>query len=313
MKALVFGSAGYLGRRLVPQLRSAGFEVVGADIAPNPDLVDRVADIRFPEQTMATIHDLRPDVVIQLAYMLTSAAAVNLNIVGTNGIFEASSQMGVPRLVYASSAAVYGDQKERGAELLTEISAVRPRSLYGHMKLFNEVMAEQYNRRGKTRLIGIRISDLAGRGKRGFAPVDMVLEAASAKSSLTLPWSADHETSFVHVDDAAAVFVRLAAASAPRWPLYNTGGELLTMTDIAEIAREVAGVVVTCSSPGQDVVHVSRVSGDRYSQEFPGRRRTAGEWLALELAEQRSRTLSDRDGVGRRSKGSWQVKRYADE
>jgi nucleoside-diphosphate-sugar epimerase len=296
VKALVVGAGGYLGRRVRVALTGHGIEVVGADIEVTPGLVDRAVDIRLPEQSFAVLHREAPDVVIDLAYMLMAASsagphpAVHLNILGTNGIFDAAATLGVPRVIYASSSAVYGDQKSHGTTTLTEESPAVPVTVYGHMKRFNEVMAEHYNAKSSTRFIGLRISDLHGRGKTGsFTPMDMIVRGAGGDGTVELPWTANHETSFIHVDDAAEAVAHLAMAKATAHVIYNTGGECLSMAELAAIGKEVAGVTVTCSPPpGAQLLHVSRVSGRRLSDEFPVQRRSPADWMALEIADKQA-------------------------
>jgi UDP-glucose 4-epimerase len=296
VKALVIGAGGYLGRRVRVALAKHGAEVVGADIAAIPGVVERAVDIRLPEQAFALMHREAPDVVIDLAYLLMAASsaglhpAVHLNILGTNGVFDAAATLGLARVIFASSAAVDGDQAGHGTKTLNEESAAVPVTVYGHMKRFNEVMAEHYNSKSSTRFVSLRISDLHGRGKTGsFAPMDMIVGAVGATNSVLLPWTADHETSFIHVDDAAESIAQLALAKAPAHTIYNTGGECLSMAQLAAIGKEVAGIDVACSSPpGAQLLHVSRVSGHRFLAEFEVQRRSPAEWMALEVEEKRS-------------------------
>lgn len=281
-----------MGRRLMQMLREHPLEVVGADVVAVPGFADRVVDLRFPDQTFSLLYSEKPDVVVNLAYLLMEASAgnpqnaVHLNIVGIDGLFDAAVKLEIPRVLYASSGAVYGDQKDHGTSEVTEETKPHPRTLYGWMKQLNDVMAEQYNALGATRLISVRISSLHGRGKRGtFAPMDMIIDAVGVQDSLTLPWSADHETSFIHVDDVCDVFIKLARAKSPRWTVYNTGGDFLTMGDLARFATQITGVRVECSFPGRELLHVSRASYERFRTEFPTQRRSPREWLELEFRE----------------------------
>jgi nucleoside-diphosphate-sugar epimerase len=296
MKVLVVGAGGYVGRRLIEMLREHPVEVVGADVIPVPGFANRVVDLRFPDQTFSLLHRERPDVVVNLAYMLMEASAgnpqnaVHLNIVGIDGLFDAAVKLEIPRVVYASSGAVYGDQKDHGTSEVTEETPPHPRTLYGWMKHFNDIMAAQYNAIGVSRLISVRISSLHGRGKRGtFTPMDMIVDAVGVQDSLSLPWSAEHETSFIHVDDVCDVFIKLTLAGSPRWTIYNTGGDFLTMGELARFATQITGIKVGCSSPGRELLHVSRASYERFRTEFPTKRRSPREWLELEFRERKER------------------------
>src|SRR5487761_1218178 len=290
-KVLVIGSGGYVGRRLMPALRSRGLEAIGADLSLGSAVTDEVVDIRFPAQSMALIHRVEPQAVICLSYLLTAAtavsaqAALDTNIIGFNGVLEASAVLGVPHVIYASTNAVYGDQSDFGDEDVAEEAPTRPRSLYGHMKRFNEAMAEHYNRSSPTRFVGLRLASLHGRGKTGiFNPFDLVVDAQRHRADLTLPWSAEHEFSFLHVDDAAGVFAVLAEAESSDWTLYNSPGERLTMGALAALIGPEAGLSVDVETPGRLLAHVMRMNFDRLSTEFPISVHSASDWLKLELA-----------------------------
>jgi nucleoside-diphosphate-sugar epimerase len=296
LKILVIGAGGYVGRRLMQMLREHPVEVVGADVFPVTGFADRVVDLRFPDQTFGLLHSEKPDVVVNLAYLLMEASAgnpqnaVHLNIIGIDALFDAAVKLEIPRVLYASSGAVYGDQKDHGTSEVTEETPTHPRTLYGWMKQLNDVMAAQYNALGSTRLISVRISSLHGRGKRGtFTPMDMIVDAVGVQDSLTLPWSAEHETSFIHVDDACDVFIKLARADNPRWTVYNTGGDFLTMGDLARFATQITEMKVDCSVAGRELLHISRASYERFRTEFPTQRRSPREWLELEFREKRER------------------------
>jgi nucleoside-diphosphate-sugar epimerase len=302
VKVLVVGAAGYLGRRLVARLRAGGVEVIAADIQSSPGLVNRVVDLRFPEQSFRLVHEVRPDAVVNLAYLLMEASvaqphsAIQLNILGVNGLFDACVALGVPRVIYGSSVIVYGDQKDYGDVLIAEDTECRPRSLSGWMKRFNEAMAEHYNAIAASRFIGVRISSIHGRGKRGtFAPMDMILDAIGRTENLTLPWSSDYEMSFIHIDDVAEVFLHLVLAEAPKWTIYNTGGNTLTMGELAAIGAKVTGISIECAYPGVDLLQVSRVSDERLRSEFPIERLTPEEWMLQEVTERRRAMASESD------------------
>jgi UDP-glucose 4-epimerase len=159
---LVFGSGGYMGRRVVSALRRRGATVVGADLFVRPGSGDVAVDIRFADQTMALINHVRPAVVICLSYLLTPSeanlkVAVDTNISGITGLFEACVALKVPRVLYASTSAVYGGKRIHGDADVAEAAVKSPNHIYGWMKLFNDVTAQHYNKTSDTQFIGIRI------------------------------------------------------------------------------------------------------------------------------------------------------------
>lgn len=153
-KVLVTGAAGFIGshttdlllreghtvlgldnfrtghrRNLAAALASAGFELLEADVA-EPGVVARAA---------ARFH---PDAIIHLAALVSVQESIQdpalnrrLNVTATELVAEAARQHGVRRIVFASSAAIYGDTPDLP---ITEETAKHPISPYGEAKLQSE-------------------------------------------------------------------------------------------------------------------------------------------------------------------------------
>jgi nucleoside-diphosphate-sugar epimerase len=291
MRVLVSGAGGYLGSRVIADLAGRGFEVIAAARTRIEGYQSVQMDLRFPFENFKILEQIRPDAVVALAYMRTDAANANpqmalvTDIAGMNALFDACSTLGVPRVVYASSINVYGIQADFGDSYVTEATHGRPRTLYGWMKQLNEAFAEHYNATSRTQFVGVRFSGIHGDGKRGgFDPFDRVVYAAGHRDAATLPWSSALEISFRHVKDSARMIGELVAAPATKWSIYNSGGDVLTMAALARLAQELAGIKVTCTEPGGEILAVSRVDSSRLHNEFAIREPTIGEWLQREIA-----------------------------
>jgi nucleoside-diphosphate-sugar epimerase len=292
MKALVFGSGGYAGRRVFASLLEHHVDVVGVDITPLSKFVHERCDIAASGEVSSLLYRVRPDVVINLGYALAAASsahpqrALRVNILGVNEIFETAHNLRTPRVISVSSGAVYGDNADHDDGAIVDEETIRtPRTLYGHMKSLNEAFAEHYNALGRTTIVSLRLPTLHGRGKTGmFAPLDMIVEAARARRPLTLPWSREQRFCFIHVDDAARAIVELALAPAPRWTTYNTGGREMSIGDLINLAEPICGISIDTEEPGVSLLNVSRVSGDRLADEFVLERDSVEDWLRFELS-----------------------------
>lgn len=146
--AVVTGAQGFIGRHVTLGLRDQGWTVIGVDRL-GPAQGQASASAIRQEQCDVTsrrfgrlMMNWSPDLVVHLAAQSSLAAmqrdpagALRDNVIGTAAVLEACQHADVPRLVFASSAAVYG----RATVLpVTEDSPLQPSSAYGWSKLAGE-------------------------------------------------------------------------------------------------------------------------------------------------------------------------------
>lgn len=153
---LVTGAAGFIGSHTVDQLLAGGFRVVGVDnfrTGRRENLVGALATGRFelreldvaePGALDAVVAAVRPGAIIHLAALVSvqdsmenPALNYRLNVAATQEVAEVARRRGVARIVFASSAAVYGDTVVRPID---EETAKRPISPYGGAKLASEAL-----------------------------------------------------------------------------------------------------------------------------------------------------------------------------
>lgn len=153
---LVTGAAGFIGSHTCDRLLAAGHAVVGIDNfrtghKSNLALAWKNPAFRFVEGDCtagttfeALVADSRPGAVIHLAALVSVPESIanpelnfRLNVQGTQIVAEAARQHRVPRLVFASSAAVYGDALQLP---LDEKFRTQPISPYGAAKLASEAI-----------------------------------------------------------------------------------------------------------------------------------------------------------------------------
>lgn len=297
MKVVVLGGAGYLGRPLVRLLRGH-VDTVSASRGPG-DGVDEQVDVRRPAEIYRLLARVNPDVVVLTAYMLERAVdsdpmgAVETNIFGVTNAFQAAADLEVRRVIFVSSGAVHGSGADFEARALDELEPCRPTTLYGKMKVFNESIAEHYNSRLGTEIVSYRISGPYGQSKPyerfgGEIPYDTVVEAASEKDRVVLPWSADARFRFIHVEDAAASFLPLVLSDSLKHRVYNAPGFTVTVRDLAETATSISGLACEFTEPGRPVKFV-RWDTTRYEGEFDFRARPMADWMQQEVSALRTR------------------------
>jgi UDP-glucose 4-epimerase len=153
---LVTGAAGFIGSHTVDQLLQAGHSVVGADnfrTGRRENLVTALAspkfalhelDVSAPDAVAQLVRQIQPDAIIHLAALVSvqesmADPALNyaLNVQATQNVAEASRVNGVRRIVFASSAAIYGDA---ATVPIREGDEKKPISPYGAAKLASEAL-----------------------------------------------------------------------------------------------------------------------------------------------------------------------------
>lgn len=168
--AIIFGSSGFIGTRLVKRLAGRGVNIVAVDILPAREVIPGVRYLT---------HDVRQ--AVPEAYGLADATVYNLaavhrtpghpaheyydtNIFGALNVTQFAGVIGAKRLVFTSSISVYGPRED----VVDEGTVPAPTSDYGRSKL----MAEAIHRRwagaaADRRLVVVRPGVVFGPGEKG--------------------------------------------------------------------------------------------------------------------------------------------------
>ena len=306
MTTLLLGGTGFIGARIAHRRVESGEAVVSLDIVPDAasvaSLRDRVTllrgDVGAIEDILSAIKRYRVERVIDMAYILNSESdqaahtAVRVNALGVSNAFEAARLLGVERVIYASSIAVYGDQSLYGGRPVTEGDFPSPGSLYGAAKLLNEYEAALYRQSCGLVAVGIRVGVVSGHGRlrgQGLWAGHFASYPATGRPA-ALPFSRDTRVSLIHVDDVAALFARIATAPAPQHALYNTGGENVSLDELAaEVRRHIPGAAYTFGAKDSNLPHA--VDSTRAEGEFGWARRPLSEAIAEHIARAREATV----------------------
>ncbi|MCJ2054933.1 NAD-dependent epimerase/dehydratase family protein [Methylobacterium sp. J-070] len=175
-------------------------------------------------------------------------SAFDVNVRGTFNVLEACVRNGVQRLVYSSSASVYGDAVE---EPMTEEHPFNNKNFYGATKIAGEAMARAFHHRYGLNVVGLRYMNVYGprQDYRGayIAVIMKMLDAIDRGEGPTILGDGSEAFDFVAVKDcAAANLCALKAEVVDRF--YNVGtGRRTSLRELAEMLLNLTG----CNQPIQ--------------------------------------------------------------
>jgi nucleoside-diphosphate-sugar epimerase len=163
---------------------------------------------------------------------------VNLNIAGTHNVLEIARQFEIPKVVYTSTGAVYGEVSGIIAE---DAAPVNPSDLYGATKASCEFIGRQYAQSFGFDFRIARVYFCYGAGKlpsRFIRLYRLAFGALEGLAGLEMDRGADQQLDFVYIEDAGRGTALLYQADAPPHSIYNIAtGVPTTVGRIAELAQ----------------------------------------------------------------------------
>jgi len=250
MRVLLTGGYGCIGSWIVRNLLERGDQAWIYDLKEDPRRLrlilsdDQVRQVSFVPGDVTDLANLRDNLqrhaithVIHLAGLQVPVCRADpllgakVNVLGTLAVFEAARQSEgqVQRLVYASSAAVFGPPADYPRGVLSDEVALRPSTHYGVFKCCNEGNARIYHQDHDLSSIGLRPWTVYGVG-RDFG---MTSEPTKAIKSLALgrPYHITYGgwQDLQFVDDVAKVFVRCLEAPYQGAKSYNLRGDVVDL------------------------------------------------------------------------------------
>jgi len=270
MTVLVAGGAGYIGSHTVKELARAGYEVVVLDnlsggrreLATGRELV--VADLRDREALGQVFRSRKISAVCHFASLIQVAESCadprkyyTHNLVSSLNLLDAMLEAGVDKMIFSSSAAVYGVPREIP---ITETHPLLPANPYGWTKLMIETVLEDYGRAYGLKALSLRYFNAAGADPDGELGechdpeshlIPNILLRALGKTDRLGVFGADFPTpdgtavrDYIHVADLAAAHVLALKALESGQPggAVNLGTNRgFSVLEVISVAREVTG------------------------------------------------------------------------
>lgn len=290
MPILVTGGAGYIGSHVVKYLQDLGEDIIVVDNLKTgyKESIDVEhfyrTDIRDSDEVIRTIKKHKIDSVIHFAAsslvgesMYKPYEYYNNNVYGTLCLLEAMNVTGVNKIVFSSTAAVYGDPESTP---IVEDSITEPTNPYGETKLAMEKMMKWFESAYGINYVSLRYFNAAGADKDGNIGEDHVPETHLIPLVLQVPlgkrdkidiYGDDYDTAdgtcirdYIHVLDLAQAHYK-----ALQWLRENSSSEIFNLgngngysvNEVIRTARKVTGhpipAVVAPRRPGDPAILVA--------------------------------------------------------
>ena len=268
MNLLVTGGAGYIGGTVATILMQAGHRVTVVDnlchskrneVPVGAEFVE--ADIADRPRVEALLRELKPDGVLHFAALIEAGDSMRVpevyfrnNTASTLSLLEAMHTTGVNKLVFSSTAAVYGEPRSVPIE---ETAPLDPTNAYGESKLLVEYMLKWFHQIHHLRYASLRYFNVAGAlPYRGEAHepeshiIPLILDVALGRREKIFIFGDDYDTpdgtcirDYIHVRDLAdAHILALTALDTRDKMILNLGnGSGFSVKEVVESARRVTG------------------------------------------------------------------------
>src|SRR6056297_2741193 len=261
MKALVTGTAGFIGSTLTEKLLKEGYEVIGVDCfidyyprklkEKNMELFINNDNFTFIEKNILDL-DLK-ELLKDIDYIFHQSAQAGVraswgedfeiysdnNIMGTQKLLEAAKESNIKKFVYASSSSVYGDTNQLP---MKETNRLQPVSPYGVSKLAGENLCYLYYKNFNVPTVSLRYFTVFGERQRPDMAFHIFIKALLQDKKLTIFGDGKQSRNFTHVQDIVKANI-LAAESDVAGEIFNIGGDgkRVVLNDAISLMEDIIG------------------------------------------------------------------------
>lgn len=255
---LVTGGAGFIGSHVVSRLLSAGCRVTVVDnlSSGRRDNIPQHPDLRFVRADIARVSPgeigNNIDGIVHLAAIPSVSASWDsplptheVNLSNTLRVIKLAQALSCGRIVFASSAAVYGDTDRLP---IREDGACRPISPYGLQKLASEHYLELFAAKAKTQAVALRLFNVFGPRQRPESEYSGVISvfgnAVLNDRPIHIFGDGEQTRDFVYVEDVAQAFHLALVTALARSAMLtcNIGlGQQTSINQLAQLLGRAAG------------------------------------------------------------------------
>ena len=261
MNLLITGAAGFLGRHIVAHFSQLGWQVCGVvrktdGLLPMPGVAWRALELPSPAFGMLLAYE-KPDVIVHAAASANVGLSVSnpaqdftQSVITFSNVLDSVRMSGIaPRIIFLSSAAVYGNPATLP---VLEDAPITPVSPYGFHKRMCEEMASYYQKLYGLHINVLRIFSAYGDGLRRQVLWDMVQQARTS-GRIALSGTGDESRDFIHASDVARAVECVAAHTQHEadWVCNVASGHSTTIRALATLVQQAVQPGMPISFSGQ--------------------------------------------------------------
>lgn len=261
MNILVTGGAGFIGSHLTTLLIKKGYKVVVFDNLSlgKKNSVDKkakliVGDIRDPRKAKEALKNI--DAVIHMAGLIVVPESVDdpilyteNNVVGTVNLLNQMQKTGVRKIIFSSSACVYGEPKKLP---LTEDAEIHPDNPYGASKASIEAFLQSFHVNFQIDATILRYFNPYGPGEMHEPETHAIpnfVKSTLKKTPIPLYWKGEQIRDFIYIEDLVRAHTAVLPLSG--FNVYNIGTEKgLKVKDVISKIFEIVGYEVPIKDLG---------------------------------------------------------------
>lgn len=262
MKVLVTGGAGFIGSHVTKLLIDSGHEVVVLDnlskgrrelVHPKAKLI--VGDIKDPKKTSESLKGV--DAVIHMAGLIIVPESVKkpdlyvkTNVLGTVSLLNSMKEENVKKIIFSSSACVYGEPKNLP---ITEKEPLHPDNPYGASKASIEAFLQSYHAVFGFDVTILRYFNPYGPGELHDPETHAIpnfIKAVLAKKPIPLYWKGEQVRDFIYIEDLARAHTDVLGLKG--FNIFNVGSDSgVKVAGVIDKIFEIVGYKVQISDLGK--------------------------------------------------------------
>lgn len=257
-KCLITGGSGFVGSHLAEKMIDKGWKITIIDNLSTGKLENlkkikkQVKFIDADIRNFAKLNkeNLKTDVIVHLAAqiyvnksILNPKETFDINLNGTINILELAKKIGVKKVIFASSSAVYGNINK---ESISEKESLKPISPYGLSKLMAEEMLALYNQLYGITTTSLRFFNIYGPRQNGSSAysgaISNFLERIKNGKKPVIYGSGKQTRDFIYVGDAIDAIFKAVLLNDKKNHIYNVGtGNTISINNLLNLIMTLKG------------------------------------------------------------------------